>query len=350
MKALVVHAPQSYAVEDVPLPQCPPGGMLVKVNACALCGSDLRTLRSGHRRVTLPWIIGHEICATVVEKGSACIGAWGVGEMLAIGPLAYCGTCEYCASERFELCTGSREIAQAWPGGFADFLAVPEECVRHGSIHRVPVGMDPAFAAISEPLSSCINAQEKGAVSAGDTVVIIGAGPVGCIHAALARSKGAARVIVADRSVERLSFARAFHPDLLVDATKDDLVDTVMRFTGGAGAQVVISAAPSPQAVIQSVEMARKGGRVLLFGGLAKDDSKPGVDMNLIHYNALSLIGTTTFAPRHQAEALHIIASGQFPAGTLVSHRFPLSRFDEGARLALEGRALKCVFFPGDAV
>jgi L-iditol 2-dehydrogenase len=134
----------------------------------------------------------------------------------------------------------------------------------------------------------------------------------------------------------------------LIDAAKEDLVKEVMKFTGGAGVQVVISAAPSPQAVVQSVEMARKGGRVLLFGGLAKEDSTPGVDMNLVHYNALTLIGTTTFAPRHQAEALRIIASGAFPAARLVSHRFPLSRFEEGARLALEGRALKCVFLPGE--
>lgn len=349
MKALVVHAPQKYATEEVPVPPCPPAGLLVKVNACALCGSDLRTLRSGHRRVTLPWIIGHEICATVVERGPRCAGPWAVGELLAIGPLAYCGECEYCASGRQELCTGQREIAQAWPGGFADFMAVPEECVLRGTIHRVPVGMDPVFAAVSEPLSSCINAQEKGSVSAGDTVVIIGAGPVGCIHAALARGKGALRVIIADRNAERLAFARAFDPDLVIDAAREDLVQAVMKFTGGDGAQVVISAAPSPQAVVQSVEMARKGGRVLLFGGLAKEDSKPGVDMNLVHYNALSLIGTTTFAPRHQAEALRMIASGSFPAAKLVSHRFPLARFEEGARLALEGRALKCVFVPGGA-
>ncbi|MGD0727658.1 MAG: alcohol dehydrogenase catalytic domain-containing protein [Spirochaetia bacterium] len=349
MKALVVHAPQHYAVEEIPVPPCPPAGMLVKVNACALCGSDLRTLRSGHYRVTLPWTIGHEICASVVERGPRCTGPWAVGEMLAIGPLAYCGVCEFCASGRFELCTGSREIAQAWPGGFADFLAVPEECVERGSIHRVPPWMDPVFAAISEPLSSCINAQEKGGVGQGDTVVIIGGGPVGCIHAALARSRGAERVILADRKAERLAFARAFDPDLLIDAAKEDLVGAVMRFTGGAGAQVVISAAPSPQAVIQSVEIARKGGRVLLFGGLATEDSKPGVDMNLVHYNALTLIGTTTFAPRHQAEALRLLASGAFPAAPLVSHRFPLSRFVEGARLAIEGHALKCVFLPEEA-
>ena len=184
----------------------------------------------------------------------------------------------------------------------------------------------------------------------GDTVVIIGAGPVGCIHAALARCRGAAHVLVAGHGAERLSFARAFDPDVVIDAARDDLVEAVMKFTGGAGAHVVISAAPSPQAVIQSVETARKGGRVLVFGGLAAEDSTPGVNMNLVHYNALTLIGTTTFAPRHQAEALRLLASGAFPAEHLVSHRFPLSRFVEGARLALEGRALKCVFLPEETV
>lgn len=346
MKALVVRAPRQYAVEEVPVPPCPPAGMLVRVNACALCGSDLRTLRSGHRRVTLPWIIGHEICATVTETGPRCVGPWAVGDVLAIGPLAYCGTCEHCASGRQELCISSLEIGQAWHGGFADFLAIPEECLLRGTIHPVPAGLDPVLAAISEPISSCINAQEKGSVGAGDTVVIIGAGPVGCIHAALARARGAARVLIAGKGAERLAFARAFEPDQVIDAAREDVVASVMKFTSGAGAHVVISAAPSPQAVIQSVEMARKGGRVLLFGGLSKEDSRPGVDMNLVHYNALSLIGTTTFAPRHQVEALRILATGEFPGSPLVSHRFPLSRFEDGARLALEGRALKCVFLP----
>ena len=346
MKALIVRAPGQYAVEEVPVPAVAAGGMLIKVTACALCGSDVRTLRSGHRRVTFPWIIDHEVCGTLVETGAGYAGQWNKGQVLAVGPLAYCGVCEFCRADRFELCTDSREIAQAWPGGFADFLAVPAECVQRGSIHAVPKGTDPAFAAVTAPMSSCINAQEKGEVGRGDTVVIIGSGPVGCIHAALARARGAQRVFIADVSADRLAFAQAFQPDALIDSSKEDLVQAVMKLTGGAGAQVVISAAPSPQAVVQSVEMARKGGRVLLFGGLPIDSSRPGVDMNLIHYNALTVIGTTTFAPRHQAEAVRLVSSGGFPADRLVSHRLPLSRFAEGAELALEGRALKCVFFP----
>jgi L-iditol 2-dehydrogenase len=123
-------------------------------------------------------------------------------------------------------------------------------------------------------------------------------------------------------------------------------VEEVRRLTDGKGAEVIITATPAPVAVVQAVEMARKGGRILVFGGLPKDNSKPGVDMNIVHYNALHLIGTTTFAPRHQRIALHLMASGRIPADKLVTHRFPLSEFKKGATMALEGKVLKAVFFP----
>jgi L-iditol 2-dehydrogenase len=346
MKAVVVRAPLQYGIEEVPVPHVPPGGMLLRVNACALCGSDLRTLRSGHRRVTLPWIIGHEICGTVIEIGPTYKGPWKVGELLAVAPIVFCGACEFCLSGRFELCTDYREIAQAWPGGFAEYIAIPEESVQRGAIQSIPPDTDPALAAITEPISSCINAQEKAQIDLGDTVVILGAGPVGCIHAALARMKGAEKIIFVNRSSGRLHFAQAFQPDGLIDASKTDPVVEVQKLTGGYGAEVVISANSSAQAVVQAVQMAKKGGRVLLFGGLPKDDCKPPVDMNLVHYNCLFLIGTSTLAPRHQIMAVKLVISGRLEAGKLITHRFPLTKFHEGVKLALESKTLKCVFFP----
>jgi L-iditol 2-dehydrogenase len=346
MSAVVVRAPMQFGVETVPVPAVPEGGFLIKVAACGLCGSDLRTLRVGHRKVTFPWIIGHEVSGTVTETGASYHGKWQVGEVVAVGPPAYCGVCDFCLNGSYELCNDYREIAQAWPGGFADYLAVPGECVRLGAIEYVPEGLDPAIAGIAEPVSSCVLAQEKGRIGLGDTVVIIGSGPIGCIHTSLARARGADSIYLVDINEERLRMAAAFEPDGLINSAKVDLVSEIRRLTHDMGADVIITATPAPIAQVQAVEMAKKGGRVLVFGGLPKNDSKPGIDMNTVHYNALHIIGTTIFAPRHYRQALKLLASGRVPGDRVVTHRFPLSEFKAGATLALEGKVLKAVFLP----
>ncbi|MCG3209012.1 MAG: Erythritol/L-threitol dehydrogenase [Anaerolineae bacterium] len=346
MQAVVVRAPLEFGVETVPAPNPPAGGLLLTVQACGLCGSDLRTLRSGHRKVTFPWTIGHEVAGTVAELGPGYSGPWQKGDAIAVGPPVFCGACDFCRNGEYELCENYREIAQSWPGGLAEQMPIPAEAIRLGAIQPVPDGLDPAFAAIAEPISSCINAQEKGQVGLGDTVVIIGTGPIGCIHLSLARARGADKVFVADIVDERLELAAAFAPDAAINAAKVDLVQEVRRLTGGKGADVIITATPAPAAQVQAAEMARKGGRILLFGGLPKDSSKPGVDMNLVHYNALHLIGATIFAPRHFYLAMKLITSGRVPVDKLVSHRFPLAEFKTGAALALEGKVLKAVFIP----
>ena len=346
MKAAVVRAPMDFGVEDVPIAEAPAGGFLLEVKACGLCGSDLRTLRSGHRKVKLPYIIGHEICGVVAETGPGYAGPWQRGDLLSMGPVVYCGHCDFCLEGRYELCENYREIAQAWPGGMAEYMAVPAEAVRLGVIERVPAGVDPGNAAIAEPISSCLNAQERGKVGLGDTVVIIGSGPIGCIHIALARLHGADQIIIADINAERLRMAEPFGPDATIDVSKTELVAEVRRLTHDRGADVIVTATPAPAAVVQAVEMARKGGRILLFGGLPKDDCKPPVDMNIIHYNALALIGTTTFAPRHYRLAVQLTASNRIPVDTLITHRFPLAEFKQGAMMALEGKVLKAVFVP----
>jgi L-iditol 2-dehydrogenase len=346
MQAVIVRGPMAYGVEEVPVPETPEGGLLVRVLACGLCGSDLRTLRSGSAKLTFPWIIGHEISGAVAETGPNYEGAWQVGDVLAVGPIAYCGRCDFCLDGQHELCENDRQIGQAWPGGFAEYVAIPEPCVKLGNIRRVPPGLDPVHAAVSEPICSCVNAQERGQVGLGDRVAIIGAGPIGCIHASLARARGAARVYMADIAPDRLRMAEAFEPDATIDASQYDTVTEVMRLTGGKGADVVITATPAPVASVQGVEMARKNGRILIFGGLPKDDSKPGVDMNIVHYNALHVIGTTIFAPRHQRVALELMASGRIPVDKLVTHRYPLTEFALGVGLAMAGKALKTVFLP----
>jgi L-iditol 2-dehydrogenase len=296
MLAAVIKAPMDFGVQQVARPRCPDRGLLLKVVAGGLCGCDLR---SGHHRVTLPFVVGHEVAGVVEETGAGHEGPWRAGDALSVGPLVYCGTCSFCGEGRYELCENCKEIGQHFQGGFAEYLAIPEGAVRHGTIQRIPEGLEPVFAAVAEPVSSCVHAQEKGQVGLGDTVLVMGTGPAGCIHIALAHARGAARVIVADVNAERLRLCEPFAPDAAINAATTDIIAEVKRLTAGRGADVVITANPDPLSQVQAVQIARKGGRVLLFGGLPREKACPGVNMNLVHYNALQLIGTTIFAPRH---------------------------------------------------
>jgi len=346
MKAVVVKGPMDFGVEDVPIPQCPEKGILLKVHACGLCGSDLRTLRYGHHRITFPWIIGHEISGRVVEVGSQCRTKWKEGDMLCMGPPVYCGDCEFCISGRFELCENQREIAQAWPGGFAEYVVIPPEAVPLSPIQRVPDNLDPAIAAVAEPMSSCVHAQERAQVGLGDTVVVIGVGPIGCIHINIAKIRGAEKVIAVDINETRLEMCKDYEPDYLVSAAQADAVEEVRRLTGGRGAEVIITANPDPATQVQAVEMAKKLGRILLFGGLPADQACPRINTNIVHYNGLQLIGATTFGPRHYVTALKLLAGGRISGEKFLTHRFALADFKEGVRLAMEGRVRKAVFLP----
>jgi len=346
MKALVMKGPNDYKVEDVPKPECPKDGVLIKVIGCGLCGSDLRILKHGKNTIDYPHTTGHEVSGEIVEIGEDYEGKWDIGDKLAVAPLVYCGECEFCLKGEFEFCKNYKEIGQHWSGGFAEYMVIPKESLDLGAIQEIPEGLDPVVASVSEPISACFNGQEKGNIGYGDTVVIIGAGPIGCIHASLAKARGADKVITADINNERLEKTKNFGADILINASEKDLVKEVMKITNELGAEVVITANPVPQTQVQAVEMAKKGGRILLFGGLPPKKSKPGIDTNIVHYRALSLIGTSIFSPVHQYEAIKLLKNGRIPGEKLVTHRLPLTEFKKGVKLAEEGKALKVVFTP----
>ena len=350
MLAAVIRAPGDFGVEEISKPVCPDDGMILKVLACGLCGSDLRTLRSGHHRIKLPFVVGHEICGVIDEIGNSCRTAYSTGQTMAVGPLVYCDSCAYCRQGKFELCSNYREIAQHWYGGLAEYIAIPAAAIARGTMASVAANVDPAFAAVAEPIASCVHAQEKSSIGLGDSVVIIGAGPIGCIHASLARLRGADKIIMVDVNQDRLKLSEQFAPDYRIDATAEDPVAAVKAATNGLGASVDITANPVPQTQVQAVEMAQKGGRVLFFGGLPPEKACPGINTNLIHYNALHIIGTTIFTPHHFDIALNLILSGKIPGDKLVSHRFKLTEFEQGAKMALAGKVVKAVFMPGSRV
>ncbi len=344
MKAVVLTAPGSFGVQHIQRPACPEDGLVIRVAYCGLCGSDLRTLFSGHKNVALPAVIGHEVSGTVVEVAKNYRGEYGLGDPLAVAPNVYCGRCGFCRMGRYEFCEDFRELAQQWPGGFAEYMALPAEALRLGTIQRVPPGLPMEHACVGEPPSSCINAQEKLGVGLGDVVLIIGSGPIGSIHICVAKARGAKRVLIADINQSRLDMVRAFEPDETINASQVDLVEEVRRLTGGVGADVVITANPVADTQVQALSAARKGGRIAFFGGLPHGKSVVPLDTNLIHYRGLTVVGTTGFAPRHHIQSLELMASGRIPGGKLVTHVLPLDEFPQGVALAREGRAMKVVF------
>jgi len=346
MRALVLTGVGEFSVTEKEKPACPDGGILIKVKACGLCGSDIRNLYNGHQHISYPRTIGHEVCGIVEEISYSYSGDYKYGERIAVGPMVYCGQCEFCMSGRHELCESTRELGQQWDGGFAEYMAIPKEAFTCGSISRVPDTMKDEHATLSEPASSCVNAQEKAGIGMGDTVLIIGSGPIGCMHISLAKSRGAKCVIVADVSADRLELCKKFGADITINSAIENLQERIAQITNGKGVEVIITANPVGATQVQAVELAKKGGRVVFFGGLPKDNSRPGIDTNLIHYKGLHVMGVSTFNPRHYRLAVEAISSGKIPAELLVTEVFKLEDFKKGLEIARSGKALKIVFMP----
>lgn len=342
MRALVYHAIQDFRIEEIEKPACPPEGLLLKVKACGLCGGDVRTYFGGHKSVTPPWIIGHEIAGIVEEVGNQTKG-FHKGDRLAVAPVVYCGKCPFCLQGKYYLCQNVKEIAQHWPGGFAEFMAIPEEALKLGNVNVIPQGLSFEEAAISEPPSSCLNAQDRAQVGMGDSVVIIGAGPVGCFHCEIARIRGALKIVMVDLLNERLKLAERFSPDLLLESSDSGYLKKLNDETEGLGADVVIVACSSTKAQQDALQIARNGGRVIFFGGLPPGKSSSSLDANLLHYKNLQIFGAYGFSPQHHRLSLKLISKRRIDAKKYITQVIPLENITEGIKAVKEGIVLKVV-------
>ena len=341
MQAAVFSAPQRLDVRQVPDPELPADGLLLEVRACGVCGSDLRRWREGPPPGAATIIPGHEIAGTVLAVGPAT-SDYAVGDRLALATDIHCGHCYYCRRGLYNLCDDLKllGITPGYPGGFAEQMAVSRQVLRDGIVHRIPEGLSDVGAALAEPLASVLACHAKTGTTMGDGVVVIGAGPIGCLHIAVARARGA-RVIVSQRSAARRDLAARFRPDLIVDPTEQDLVAAVCDYTGGLGADIAICANPVADTQAQAVELVRKGGQVVLFGGLPKADPYARLDANRIHYGELRVIGSFSYHPTHHEAALAVLARGLVRVDDIVTHHFGLDDAQAAFEAAASGAALK---------
>ena len=349
MQALRLYGANDLRLEDLPIPKAPAGGLVVKVAACAICGSDLRNVRAGgsSHGMNLPVTLGHELSGTIHALGEGVQG-FNIGQKVVVAAIIPCGHCRYCLIGLQNQCNQKEAISYQYDGGFAEYIAVPASLLSAGGVLPIPEGLSLVEAAITEPCACALNGQELSKVGLGDVVCIMGAGPLGLVHCILAKARGASKVILVDILDGRLELSKRFSQiDCRINGAKEDVVQRVMQETDGAGADVVIVASPSNQAQVQGIQMAAKRGRVNFFGGLPKGKSETTIDANIIHYRELFIHGTSDSTVTHMQTILKLIASGQIQPSELITKTLPLSCFKEGFDLAAGGQHLKVVLQPG---
>lgn len=345
MKAALMYGPNDIRVEEIEKPDCPEGGLILKVAAVGLCGSDIRNLTTDSRNGKYPHIYGHEIVGVVDETSKTCTN-YKIGERLYIYPADHCMKCVACRSGHSEMCENGGDYTNR-QGGFADYYAVTREQVERDSIFRIPEGVSFERASLGEPLSSVYACQENIKVGFGDTVVIIGAGPIGCFHSKLAKLRGAKKVIMIEINDQRLEMAKKFGVDNTVNGMKTDSIEAVKRLTNGKGADKVISANPSTVAQAQAIYMAKKNGTVVFFGGVAKG-TLTEVDTNYIHYNGLWIYGHYGANSIQVQKSFELAISEEFGADAFITHTFPLSKVKEAIQLTKNGEVIKVVLIPNE--
>lgn len=345
MKVARLYAPGDLRIEDAPVPEAGPGDLVIRVRTCSTCGTDAKIFRFGHHHISLPRVLGHEVAGEVTEVGPG-VEDWSVEDRVQVIAAVPCGVCHFCRRGQHTVCEELESIGYQYDGGFAEFMRVPRKVLDVDGVNRVPEHVPFEQASLTEPLACVLNGQELAQVGEGDAVVVLGAGPIGCLHVRLARARGARLVVIADVNQARLDLAARAEPDAAIDSTKDDPIDAIRKMTDGRGADVVITATGAGQAQEQALEMTAPRGRISLFGGLPKDDSTIRFDSNLVHYGELSVFGAYGSAPRHNREALSLIADGRVRVDDLITHRMPLADVDRAIETVISGDGLKVVIEP----
>ncbi len=346
MKAALMYGPSDVRIAEIDKPECPRDGLILKIMAVGLCGSDIRNLTSDSRKGNYPFIYGHEIVGYVDEIGTEQT-KYKVGDRLFLFPGTYCMECDECISGHSENCSNRAVSSLAGTGGFAQFVAVSGEKIRRGGIYDIPEDVTFEAASLGEPLTSVFACLENINVGYPDTLVIIGAGPIGCFMSQLAKIRGAQKIIMIDLNDTRLEMAKQFGVNVTINSTKEDPIATVLTLTNGKGADKVISATPANATQTQSIHMVRKGGLVVFFGGVPKG-SMTELDCNLIHYNNIWIKGHFGASYSQSKRAFQLAISPAFPTEKFITHILPLDKINDGIRLTRTGEAIKVVLRPWD--
>lgn len=310
--------------------------VLVKVDACGVCGTDLHIVE-GKSRSTPPVVLGHEYAGIVEDCGSGAAGFQN-GDHVGVDPNISCGVCFYCRRGLVHLCTNLRALGVDIDGGMAQFSIVPVN-----QLYRLPSGMSPERSAFVEPVSCAIHGIDKAGIKAGDTVLILGGGTIGLVMLQLARHAGAATTIVVEPIEHKCDIARQLGADFLLNPRVDDVHAAVMDLTG-VGADVSIECAGTPGTMRQSINLTRRGGTVEFFGVCPIGETIP-VEPNQVYFKELTIVGSYV-NPHTFSRSIAVLESGIVRVEPLKPDSFPLEGVHEALSWLHGGKTLKSIIRP----
>lgn len=339
MKAAVYRGPKDARLEELEVPKIDDKEILVKIHVCGVCGTDVKTILRGHPLIKPPTVLGHEMAGEVVKIGRA-VTKYKVGDRVVVAPYVPCDICYYCLHGKYTLCSRLFE-QKPEPGGFAEFVKVPSKIVERGTL-VIPDDISYDEAALTEPLACCLHGIDECHVKIEDTVAVVGDGPIGLMHLQLAKAMGAGKVILSGQLDERLELAKELGADQTINETVEDAVKKVMEETENRGADVVIVAVGSLEAVGQGARMVRKGGIMNLFGGFPTG-SELKIDPNLIHYSEVTITGTFGFSHITFIRALQLISARKVNVKKLITHKFKLDEVLKAVETSADRKGLKVV-------
>lgn len=340
MKAAVVHGANDIRLEEVPRPFPEPGDIVVRVRASGICATDIKTLLGQGLPKKLPTILGHEVAGEVSALGEG-VKDFAAGDRVAVYPIAVCGECDYCRDERHNLCRHEFGLAHGIDGGFAEFVRIPRQILNVGGVVKIPADIPFELAALAEPISCGLAALRVNRVNPGDTVAVVGAGPMGMIHLLLGKWR-AANVIIIEQKPNRQEFAKKLGADAVIDPQTQDPIAAVKELTNGDGADVVITSLSDPQVIENSLPLVKKGGVFNIFGG-PPAGHRISLDPRWIHYQEITITGSFASTPQDFREALYLITSHEVDAGSLITDRFTLDKILDAVERARSLEMIKGV-------
>lgn len=345
MRAVVLKGPNDFKAEQMEKPKISDNDILLNMQKAAICGTDIRILEGKKTKdVRYPSVIGHEMCGVIAEVGKSVQG-FSVGDKVAIANVIPCHSCNSCLNGRENACLNRKAIGYEFNGGFAEYVLIPGIAIESGNVIKLPQEVSFAEGALIEPLACCIRGLKNAGTGFNDTVLIVGAGPIGLMHLELSKIVGARTVIVSEPLLSRREKALKLGADIVVDPTSENLSDIVMRETDGLGMDVIIIAIGVPQIINSTIKLCRKGGTVNLFAGFS-GTGECTIEANTIHYGEINVNGSTAYKRQDYLEAAQMVISRKINLEEIVTHTFKIEEFQKAYEVCKNGEGLKVVIEP----